>query len=64
LGSGLWIELLAIMVSHQDTSLQGGHSISVQFIRETLVALLAMLPGGKMPDRELVVAEVISRNPG
>lgn len=34
------------------------------FIRETLVALLAMLPGGRMPDRELVVAEVISRKPG
>lgn len=49
-----------------------GESISVsllmgidnaQFVRETLVALLAMDPGGRMPERELVVAEVISRRP-
>lgn len=32
-------------------------------VRETLVALLAMDPGGRIPERELVVAEVISRSP-
>lgn len=32
-------------------------------VRETLVALLAIEPGGRMPERELVVEEVISRRP-
>lgn len=32
-------------------------------VRETLVDLLAIDPGGKMPERELVVEEVISRRP-
>lgn len=36
---------------------------SAQSVRETLVALFAIDPGGRMPDRALVVAEVISRSP-